>query len=95
MKLTDLDPRWFSLEENGPRVGLTFNCPHCQDTRLGIMFHEQGHEKFDGVDPKAILFDKYIWTKSGNDFADLTIAPSIDASKQGHWHGFITNGEII
>ena len=25
---------------------------------------------------------------------DLTVTPSIDASASGHWHGFITNGEI-
>jgi hypothetical protein len=25
---------------------------------------------------------------------DLTVRPSIDASASGHWHGFITNGEI-
>lgn len=24
----------------------------------------------------------------------LTLTPSVDASKHGHWHGFITNGEI-
>lgn len=25
---------------------------------------------------------------------DLTITPSLDASASGHWHGYITNGEI-
>jgi hypothetical protein len=28
------------------------------------------------------------------DFATLTVAPSIDGSAGGLWHGFITNGEI-
>ena len=27
-------------------------------------------------------------------FDDCTVTPSIDASPAGHWHGFITNGEI-
>jgi hypothetical protein len=26
---------------------------------------------------------------------DLTVTPSIDASKSGHWHGHITNGEVV
>ena len=26
---------------------------------------------------------------------DLTATPSIDASSSGHWHGHITNGEIV
>ena len=26
---------------------------------------------------------------------DMTVTPSIDASKSGHWHGHITNGEIV
>ena len=33
-------------------------------------------------DPKAAFID------------DLTVTPSIDASASGHWHGFITNGEV-
>lgn len=27
--------------------------------------------------------------------ADLSVTPSIDASAAGHWHGYITNGEIV
>lgn len=42
------------------------------------------------------------WTRvSGESFDTLTLSPSIDTSKlgyylefQGHWHGFIQNGEI-
>lgn len=35
------------------------------------------------IDPKAAFV------------TDLTVTPSIDASASGHWHGFITNGEIV
>jgi hypothetical protein len=28
-------------------------------------------------------------------FETLTITPSLDASHSGHWHGHITNGEIV
>lgn len=34
------------------------------------------------------------WTRAGDDFASISITPSIDASRAGHWHGFVTNGAI-
>ncbi len=34
------------------------------------------------------------WTAASNDFDVMTVAPSIDASASGHWHGNITNGQI-
>jgi hypothetical protein len=34
------------------------------------------------------------WIFSGSDFETLSVTPSIDASKSGCWHGFITNGVI-
>lgn len=34
------------------------------------------------------------WQRSGDNFETLTLSPSVDASKAGHWHGFITNGEV-
>lgn len=29
---------------------------------------------------------------AGDTFQTLTVAPSIDASQSGHWHGFIQSG---
>lgn len=34
------------------------------------------------------------WTREGDAFDTLSLTPSIDASRSGHWHGFITNGAI-
>lgn len=96
MKLTDLDPRWFSFEPNGPHVGLTLLCPCCKNTRIGIAFHHKGHEAIDDVYIKAHAHGRtdFIWTiLSDEDFDTLSLTPSIDASGIGHWHGFITNGE--
>lgn len=28
-------------------------------------------------------------------FDNLSVTPSLDASASGHWHGFITNGQIV
>lgn len=98
MKLTDLKPRWFSSE--GLRCGLTFLCPHCQQTRLGIAFHHHGPNAM--AEDAAIIAhhgandSQHIWDLQGqDDFATLTLTPSVDASKSGHWHGFITNGVAV
>ncbi len=36
------------------------------------------------------------WQRTGDTFETLTLTPSVDAASHGvgHWHGFITNGEI-
>lgn len=34
------------------------------------------------------------WHRTGDTFETLTLTPSIDASAYGHWHGFITRGEV-
>lgn len=31
----------------------------------------------------------------GASFETLTVTPSLDGSRAGFWHGFITNGEIV
>lgn len=93
--LIDLDPRWYAFEPGGPRVGLTFLCPHCQQERVGVVFHHRGHEAIEDAYLKAHQpTENHVWTIDGEDFHNLTITPSIDASKIGHWHGFVTNGEI-
>jgi len=37
----------------------------------------------------------YLWQRTGETFEDMTLSPSIDASNSGHWHGHITNGEVL
>lgn len=97
MKLTDLDPRWYVLQQGGPRVGLTFDCPHCVGSgqRLGVSFHHRGREAMEDAIIHARKPGEHIWTIEGDDFAALSLSPSVDASHVGHWHGLITNGEIV
>jgi hypothetical protein len=38
--------------------------------------------------------DNMAWTVGEKNFATMTMTPSFDASRAGHWHGFITNGEL-
>lgn len=93
MRLSDLNPRWWTFESDGPRVGLTFDCPHCRHTRLGVVFHHRGHEAIEDVYIRAHSA-QCIWTADGEDFETLTLSPSVDVSAHGHWHGFLRNGEI-
>lgn len=101
MRLTELEPRWKAHADN-PRAAFVFRCPCCKTTWLSCTlvpmkiseqfdaFIEEGRASGGDVVPSKQL---YTWNMSGNDFDDLTITPSIDASASGHWHGFITKGE--
>jgi len=105
VKLTDLNPRWFTVNVAGhPKrhgIGLTFDCPHCRKVRLCVAFKNplDGKEPvhisggFDGVGHTDFGAEP-LWQRTGDTFETLTLWPSVDVSKHGHWHGFVTNGAI-
>ncbi len=36
-----------------------------------------------------------VWTRvAGDTFETLSLSPSVDASRAGCWHGFVTNGDV-
>jgi hypothetical protein len=91
MRLIDLNPRWFvdaALSDSRSGMGITFECPHCRTTRLHAAFENP----IDGG-PKG-EHSVHHWARQGETFETLTLTPSIDVSASGHWHGFITNGEV-
>jgi hypothetical protein len=102
MKLTELSPRWIH-----PNV-FTFLCPHCKvwwltckNVAIGYKEQQALLKQAFGEDSNLLAIqtrDASAWTFTRNapddSFDHLTVAPSIDASSSGHWHGFITNGEI-
>jgi Family of unknown function (DUF6527) len=104
MKLTDLSPFW--VEKEGVKAALVFKCPHCPDSNwwlscgfIPMKISEQMDLFLDSLDDRdqiAVPFNQAgNWKIQGEpDLETLTITPSIDASASGHWHGFITNGEI-
>lgn len=94
MRLIDLDPRWYTHGNSPDIVGVTFDCPCCGGkTRLGVLFVEEIDR--DGLPNDVHWSIKGTkWHRQGETFETLTLSPSIDASHFGHWHGFITNGEI-
>lgn len=34
------------------------------------------------------------WQRTGDSFETLTLSPSVDASRAGHWHGWLQAGEV-
>lgn len=99
MKLIDLNPRWASDAEiviggvarrfeNRHGMAVSFECPCCRKIRLAVWFANP----IDGLPPTDDA--SHLWNRAGETFETLTLTPSIDASDDGHWHGFITAGEI-
>lgn len=101
MKLSDLNPRWAidadiviggvtHHDEDRHGMAISFDCPHCGEQRLAVWFKNP----IDGGPPSDDVDPQHQWQRAGTTFEDLTLTPSIDASQWGHWHGFITNGEV-
>jgi len=82
-------------------IGITFRCPHCHAGERGEVFYI-GIFFANPVDPDNWLpritplgkLAEHVWNRTGDTFETLSLTPSVDASKYGHWHGFITNGEV-
>lgn len=98
MRLTELDPRWFTMDDNSDIVGVTFVCPCCASRsgyrpRLGVLFREEiDRDRLPNTAHWCRPGEK--WHREGETFETLTLSPSIDASSDGHWHGFVRNGAI-
>lgn len=93
LKLTDLGP-WWILDEDRI-IGLAFECPHCNGgTNIAVQFANPP----DGGAPNPPNENGFgdngglRWHRIGEIFEDITLSPSIDASKSGHWHGFLQGG---
>jgi uncharacterized protein DUF6527 len=102
--LLELQPHFIVLVEGGDEVGMTFRCPHCppgergETTYLGIWFSDPveraDHPHVDWPTYMLQHPEHKYWRCDGAEFATMTVTPSIDASRVGHWHGFITNGQV-
>lgn len=101
----ELEPRWV---HPNVFVFLCPHCKSillsCKNINMSHTEQRELFERVFGEDAcTLVVFDQddQCWSISGSvprdpnaTFpADLTVTPSIDASKSGHWHGFITNGE--
>ncbi len=100
MKLTELAPHWMATQDGRDGMGVSFVCPHCGTQRLAVWFANpvdggapapDDHPHFDDHHhPTPALR----WRREGETFETLSLTPSVDASAAGHWHGFITAGNV-
>lgn len=99
-KFTDLNPKWAANGGEGVTNSLTgepiplqhgsdiiFDCPCGCDDPLCIPVDPP----LDGTPMRHARG----WKRTGDDFATMTLTPSILRMDGCKWHGFITNGEII
>ena len=107
MKLTDLDPRWIQTRMVRAGISFLCPCcrsvrltcfvehtPHQLQFRMladcGIIeVDEDGDPKRADIVP---CNPQAKWQISGDNFENVSITPSIDASASGHWHGYVTGG---
>ncbi len=83
MRLSELHPE-FHAEGMPPGMQwLYFDCPHCRSPHLiQIMIATEAST------------DPHIWRWNGSsDVETITVTPSINCER--HWHGWLTNGELI
>jgi hypothetical protein len=80
------------------RLGAWFDVPVCGSPAIDPEAFRRRLEEFRDEDSDHPAYTTHIgrilWKRNGNTFDVMTLTPSIDASKFGHWHGFITNGAI-
>lgn len=102
MRLNELNPRYIMRGEE--KVGFLFLCPHCKVTTIfctivGLSSKQQMtlmHEQFPNNHGDVILAKSGLaWAADSQDFNSMSVTPSIDSSAAGHWHGFITKGQIV
>lgn len=95
------NPEWWQtcFSQSGIR---TMTCDACRDRAfVGLCEHSQlGLCQATGIDPLRVQGCNPAcgWTIEGGidaaSFEGLTVTPSVDGSRGGLWHGFITGGEI-
>lgn len=98
MKLTDLEPRWISPDvfmfKNPTGGSHWLTCK-----RVRMAYKDQckllwkDHPEYKGW-PIVLTEPDCAWQFAGNDFATMTVRPSLNFNPSGDFHGFITNGEV-
>lgn len=106
MRLTDPRLRVNWVGADGRRgIGISLQCPCCFKCRVSVYFANplDGGAPYglkpapEGATPEmAERFRRYNlrWQRTGDTFETISLMPSVDVSDSGHWHGFITNGEV-
>ena len=95
MRLSELDPEWIRVDGRWKHAGVSFLCPHCKKTRVGVLFLNLPCGSAPLPDRPDIIFNNFgnRWARSGLGFDDLTLSPSIDSID--HWKGQIVDGQVL
>jgi hypothetical protein len=97
VKLVDLNPKWVSHATGRSGTGLRFGCPcaKCDAAQEPFSRYQLVVSFANPLDGgPTCASDGIGWQRTGDTFETLSLTPSVDASASGHWHGFITNGEV-
>lgn len=100
-KLTDLEPEWMRVGGSDSPItaanaqGVMFLCPQCFAANSGPVgthmvlcwFRGRGVPDDESPGPGR-------WMKTGSDFENLTLQPSVNLPGDGcKWHGYVTKGQ--
>jgi hypothetical protein len=98
MKLADLEPRWLSPDVfifKNPTGGTDLlTCKRRaipREEQYALIYRDNPQYVGQTV---VMTQDNMVWQIDGDDFATMTVHPSIDHSPSGNWHGFVRNGQI-
>jgi len=94
MRLTELEPVWWA-EKDRHGQGVCFLCPHCKAIGQTVYLAPAFANPLDGGEPSPDpegSKPRPHWRRIGDTFDTLTLSPSINYP--GHWHGFITEGDV-
>jgi hypothetical protein len=108
MRLVDLEPVWIKGGYMRNGVGVRFLCPNCRRTQLAVLFMNplDGGSMLPRDNSQCGEHEGRRWARSGMSFEDLTVSPSIDASRpnekpcqqeggKSHWHGSVVGGQLV
>lgn len=90
-RLVDLNPRWVdTYQKKRQGVMLQYDCPCGQECEFNpVLLHLTN--PLDGG-PTCARDSQPHWQRTGEDFATLTLSPSVHAV--GHWHGHVRGGMV-
>lgn len=110
MRLVDLDPRWLIKDGRRVGFIFRCPLEPANAKRLQSCFFERTPTKeqwalIDAAigDDETVIYQacdpNCAWSCSPAadvaTFEDISVTPSLDGSKGGNWHGFVTNGAIV
>lgn len=97
-RLVDLFGDWV-VDSTGRRVGVKFICQSCPQIEgaptLAVLFSNPPDDGPPAAPDPQQLGDNEgrRWQREGDTLETLSLSPSVDCSKCGHWHGIVAHGE--